>query len=109
MTGTDHPFHLLSGGGSFGDLLFECVRDLCLRYRRSVGSCKKGMDLFGVVVAAVLTGIGGGTLRDLCLGVHPVNWVTDSTGLQIAIVFGLLTFTYIRFRQLEHIPIGFSM
>jgi uncharacterized membrane protein YeiH len=70
----------------------------------ALAAARKGMDLFGVVVAAVLTGVGGGTLRDLCLGVHPVNWVTDSTGLQIAVVFGLLTFTYIRFRQLEHIP-----
>jgi uncharacterized membrane protein YeiH len=70
----------------------------------ALAAARKGMDLFGVVVAAVLTGIGGGTLRDLCLGVHPVNWVTDSTGLQIAIVFGLATFTYVRFRHLENIP-----
>lgn len=70
----------------------------------ALAAARKGMDLFGVVVAAVLTGIGGGTLRDLCLGVHPVNWVTDSTGLQIAIVFGLVTFIYVRFRQLEQIP-----
>lgn len=70
----------------------------------ALAAARKGMDLFGVVVAAVLTGIGGGTLRDLCLGVHPVNWVTDSTGLQIATVFGLLTFTYGRFRHLEQIP-----
>lgn len=70
----------------------------------ALAATKKGMDLFGVVVAAVLTGIGGGTLRDLCLGVHPVNWVNDSTGLQVAIVFGLLTFTYVRFRQHKLIP-----
>jgi uncharacterized membrane protein YeiH len=70
----------------------------------ALAAARKGMDLFGVVVAAVLTGIGGGTLRDLCLGVHPVNWVTDSTGLQIAILFGFLTFIYVRFRQLEQIP-----
>ena len=62
------------------------------------------MDLFGVVVAAVLTAIGGGTLRDLCLGVHPVNWVTDSTGLVIAGVCGALTFTYVSLRQFSKIP-----
>jgi len=71
----------------------------------ALAAARKGMDLFGVVVAAVLTGIGGGTLRDLCLGVHPVNWVTDSAGLEVATAFGFLTFMYIRFKQLEHIPI----
>ncbi len=70
----------------------------------ALAAARKGMDLFGVVVAAVLTGIGGGTLRDLCLGVRPVNWVTDSTGLQIATLFGLLTFIYLRVRQSAVIP-----
>ncbi len=71
----------------------------------ALSAARKGMDLFGVVVAAVLTGIGGGTLRDLCLGVRPVNWVTDSTSLQIAAVFGLLTFAYLHLRQSEAIPL----
>ena len=70
----------------------------------AMAASRKGMDLFGVVVAAVLTGIGGGTLRDLCLGVQPVNWVSDSTGLEIAVVFGLLTFTYLRVRQSAVVP-----
>lgn len=70
----------------------------------ALAAARKGMDLFGVVVAAILTGIGGGTLRDLCLGVRPVNWVTDSTSLQIAMVFGLLTFAYLRIRQSAVIP-----
>ncbi|MGB6064421.1 MAG: trimeric intracellular cation channel family protein [Desulfomonilaceae bacterium] len=70
----------------------------------AMAAARKGMDLFGVVVAAVLTGIGGGTLRDLCLGVRPVNWVTDDSALEIAVLFGLLTFFYIRVRKFEEIP-----
>lgn len=70
----------------------------------ALSAARKGMDLFGVVVAAVLTGIGGGTLRDLCLGVSPVNWVTDSSGLTIAVLFGLLTFAYLHFRPFSPIP-----
>jgi uncharacterized membrane protein YeiH len=71
----------------------------------ALAAARKGMDLFGVVVAAVLTGIGGGTLRDLCLGIRPVNWVTDSTSLEVCILFGLSTFIYLRFRQFSHIPL----
>ncbi len=70
----------------------------------ALAASRKDMDLFGVVVAAVLTGIGGGTLRDLCLGVRPVNWVTDATTLEIAVLFGLLTFAYLRFGQFTDIP-----
>ncbi len=70
----------------------------------ALAASRKGMDLFGVVVAAVLTGIGGGTLRDLCLGVRPVNWVADSTGLEISVLFGLSTFAYLRFRHFTDIP-----
>jgi len=70
----------------------------------SLVAARKGMDLFGVVVAAVLTAIGGGTLRDLCLGVHPVNWVTDSSGLVIAVISGILSFIYVSFHRLTDIP-----
>lgn len=70
----------------------------------SLAAARKGMDLFGVVVAAVLTAIGGGTLRDICLGIHPVNWVTDSTCLVIAVICGVLTFTYVSLRQFAKIP-----
>jgi uncharacterized membrane protein YeiH len=70
----------------------------------ALAASRKGMDVFGVVVAAVFTGIGGGTLRDLCLGVRPVNWVTDSTGLEISVIFGLLTCIYLRFTPFHRIP-----
>jgi uncharacterized membrane protein YeiH len=70
----------------------------------ALAASRKGMDWFGVVVAAVFTGIGGGTLRDLCLGVQPVNWVTDSTGLEVSVIFGLLTCVYLRFGQFSQIP-----
>jgi len=33
------------------------------------------LDLVGFIFFATLTGIGGGTLRDLLLGQHPVFWV----------------------------------
>ena len=71
----------------------------------ALAAARKDMDLFGVVVAAVLTGIGGGTLRDLCLGIQPVNWVTDDTSLETAAFFGLLTFVYVRVRKFEEIPV----
>jgi len=38
----------------------------------------RGLDLFGVVVIAAITAIGGGTLRDLLLNRYPIFWITDA-------------------------------
>lgn len=34
------------------------------------------MDLFGVLLIALVTAIGGGTIRDITLNMHPMTWVT---------------------------------
>jgi uncharacterized membrane protein YeiH len=36
---------------------------------------RKSLDLLGVVVVAIVTAIGGGTLRDLLLDRHPIFWI----------------------------------
>ena len=38
---------------------------------------RKSLDLLGVVVVAVITAVGGGTLRDLLLDRHPIFWIAD--------------------------------
>lgn len=38
---------------------------------------RKQMDVFGFALVATVTGIGGGTLRDLLLGIQPVFWIND--------------------------------
>ena len=45
---------------------------------------RKQMDLFGVIVLAIVTGIGGGTLRDLVLGTTPVFWVHQPIYILVA-------------------------
>ena len=37
----------------------------------------KKMDLFGILIIAFVTAIGGGTIRDLLIGVTPVSWMTN--------------------------------
>ncbi|MEC9484217.1 MAG: trimeric intracellular cation channel family protein [Halomonas sp.] len=48
-------------------------------------ACRSRMDPFGMLVLAAVTGIGGGTLRDLLLGIRPVFWVNDPTYLWVII------------------------
>lgn len=43
------------------------------------------MDWLGVAVLAIVTAIGGGTLRDLLLGIDPVSWVGRPWSVGIAL------------------------
>jgi uncharacterized membrane protein YeiH len=55
---------------------------------------RKQMDLGGFAVVATVTAIGGGTVRDLLIGVRPVFWVTEPVyPLTCVIVAVLLFFT----------------
>lgn len=37
----------------------------------------KKMDVFGILIIAYVTAVGGGTLRDLLIGNTPVSWMLD--------------------------------
>jgi len=52
----------------------------------------KHVDLFGVIVLAVVTAFGGGTIRDLMLGDAPIFWVRDANFLLNAVAVAVLTF-----------------
>jgi len=60
----------------------------------------KRLDLFGVVVLALVTALGGGTIRDLTLGVRPIFWVADPHYVHTAVVTALATFVIARFWKL---------
>ena len=59
----------------------------------------KRVDLFGVMVLAVVTAFGGGTVRDLCLGSTPVFWIQDPRYLLNAVGVAVVSFFVARFRQ----------
>ena len=70
----------------FGDVVFAISGALCaMRYR---------MDIIGVLLVAVITGIGGGTLRDLIIG-RPVFWAQDPTEFVLIVAVATLTFFFI--------------
>ena len=39
---------------------------------------EKKLDLFGVLIIAFVTAVGGGTLRDMLIGNTPVIWMRES-------------------------------
>lgn len=60
----------------------------------------KQLDLFGVVVLALVTALGGGTIRDLVLNISPLFWVADPYYVHTAVGAALVTFFVARFWEL---------
>jgi uncharacterized membrane protein YeiH len=71
----------------FGDVVFAISGALtAARYR---------MDILGFVLIGTITGIGGGTTRDLLLG-RTVWWTQDPLELILCVAASLVTFFFIR-------------
>ena len=58
---------------------------------------RKSLDVLGVVVIAVVTAIGGGTLRDVLLDRHPIFWIAQPTYLWVILAASAVTLGYVRF------------
>jgi len=58
---------------------------------------RKKLDLFGVVVLALVTAIGGGTLRDVLMDRGSVFWMTDPTYLVVITIVALLTVQWVKY------------
>lgn len=52
---------------------------------------RRRMDLFGALVLACVTAIGGGTIRDMALGASPVFWVENSLYIWVIVSTSLLS------------------
>lgn len=50
------------------------------------------LDIVGFLFLGCLTGVGGGTLRDLLLDRHPVFWLEDPSFIAVACVAALMVF-----------------
>ena len=59
---------------------------------------RKRLDLLGVIVLGLVTAVGGGTIRDLLLGRHPIFWLADSRYVVVIVAAALATVAYARRR-----------
>lgn len=74
-----------------GTLVFAIVGALNARI--------SGMDPVGGVVLAFLTGFGGGTVRDLLIGAHPIYWINTYWPLAAVAIAVILAQTIRTSRQ----------
>lgn len=55
---------------------------------------KKEFDLFGVIIIAFVTAVGGGMLRDILIDAHPINWIGDMNYIWTIFVAVIFTFLF---------------
>ena len=60
---------------------------------------RKRMDVLGALVIAMVTAIGGGTIRDLLLDRRPIFWIADPTHLIVSLAAAALTLVWSRTRR----------
>ena len=64
----------------------------------SLAAGRKKLDLIGVIVLALVTATGGGTIRDLLLDRHPIFWLADRSILIVIIASAFATIAYVKWR-----------
>lgn len=57
----------------------------------ALAGARKGMDIIGLIWLGAITGVGGGTFRDLMLD-RPVFWLNDPSYLGVAVAAAVLVF-----------------
>lgn len=60
------------------------------------------MDVFGGLVLAFVTAYGGGTIRDVLIGIQPINWMNDYLALSLVCGAVAITFLFkVNFKQFK--------
>lgn len=62
----------------------------------------KQFDLFGGIVLAIVTAIGGGTFRDMALGRTPVFWLNDINYFALAAITAVIFLWVFRIHRFNH-------
>ncbi|HWU75460.1 MAG TPA: trimeric intracellular cation channel family protein [Rhodanobacter sp.] len=68
---------------------------------------RRNMDWFGVCVVACITALGGGSIRDILLGHHPLSWVAHPSYLLITA--GAAVVTMIVAPMMRHLRMAFLL
>ena len=85
--------------------LFDLIGVGVFAVSGALAAGRRRLDLIGVVVAAAVTAVGGGTIRDVLLDRHPIFWLTDARYLLVIIVASIATMLYVRWARVPGITL----
>lgn len=67
----------------------------------SVSGIRKRLDIFGVLIIAFVSSVGGGTIRDMMIGDTPVAWTRDLD--MVGAIFGGFVLTLFFYRYVIYL------
>ncbi len=75
-------------------VVLDIIGTLVFAISGALTAANKEFDLMGISIIAFVTALGGGTLRDLIIGIQPVSWTTDVSYIAIVGVGVLVAFLF---------------
>jgi uncharacterized membrane protein YeiH len=80
-------------------LVIEIIAILVFAYSGVIQAHRNGFDFVGVLTIALVTAFGGGTLRDVLLGHHPLYWIEHWEFLVYISVLSPVAIVLLRFNK----------
>lgn len=74
--------------------LIDIVGTFVFAISGALAASEKRFDIFGAGILALVTAVGGGSLRDVLIGATPVGWMRDLNYLAVIIAAVLVSFFF---------------
>lgn len=83
--------------------IIEIIGTVAFASSGAMVGIRKKMDIFGVIVMAITTAVGGGIIRDLILGIKPPNTFRNPVYVTYSIVTAVILFVifYVKKQMLD--------
>ena len=81
------------------DLILEIIGTISFASSGAMVGIRKKMDIFGVIVLAVVTALGGGCIRDIILGIIPPTMFVNSTYAVQSVICAVILFGIFYFNK----------
>ena len=75
-----------------GIALLDWVGIIVFALTGALVASRHQMDVVGFMMLGTVTGIGGGTIRDVLLGIHPILWIEQPAYVGVCVAVSVITF-----------------
>lgn len=72
--------------------LLDLIGTFVFAISGTIAAGQKRFDLFGAAFIGFVTAIGGGTFRDMMIGIHPVSWTRSMDYFYVILLAVVVTF-----------------
>jgi uncharacterized membrane protein YeiH len=72
----------------------EILSTIAFAISGTSSAMRKELDIFGIVIIAFVTSVGGGTLRDILIGNTPVGWLRNITTINLILAGTFITILF---------------